>query len=77
MHSPPRHVWRGLHTLPHSPQWLRSLAVLTHEPSQSVFPRPHVHVPSVQLPVKPQLFPQPPQLKRSLSVSTQRKSQRV
>lgn len=76
-HVPPRHVCRALHALPHSPQWLRSLEVFTHEPSQSVFPRPHVHAPSVHVPVKPQLVPHMPQLSSSVSVSTQRRLQRV
>jgi hypothetical protein len=72
-----RHVSRAPHALPHSPQWLRSLDVLTQEPSQSVVPRPQTHAPSVHVPVKPQLVPHVPQFSSSVSVSTQRKSQRV
>ncbi len=47
------------------------MLVLTHVPSQSVAPPVHSQAPSVQRPKGPQLVPQAPQLRGSVSVSTQ------
>lgn len=63
--------------MPHPPQWLTSVLVLTHEPSQRVWPRAHRHVPASQVPPSPQLFPHPPQWSVLVFGSTQRKLQRI
>lgn len=50
MHVPLEHVLPPGHTLPHAPQWLVLLAVLTHWFEQSVRPGLQIflHTPAVQ-----------------------------
>jgi hypothetical protein len=61
------------HALPQAPQLLRSLAVFTHEPLQSVWNGRHMrrHMPPLQTWLALQVTPQPPQFWPSLRVLTQ------
>ncbi len=51
-----------MHTVPHAPQWLVSLAVSTQEAPQVVFaPHSVVHLPASQTWFAPQALPHVPQ----------------
>ena len=66
-----------VHIVPHMPQLSRSLRRFTHSVPHAVVPDPQVQTPAVQLPPKPQVLPQAPQLRVLVSVSTQKNPQRI
>jgi hypothetical protein len=58
------------HTVAQLPQWLRSVAVLTHVVPQSVRPAGHAQRPAAQVVPAGQRVPQAPQLLESVAVLT-------
>jgi hypothetical protein len=71
VHVPLVHVWPGLHTFPHLPQLLLSLAVRAHVVPQSVPPFVQAHVPDWHSWALGQTFPHLPQLPLSPWAFTQ------
>lgn len=62
---------------PHAPQFVASMSVSTHAPSQMLVPVGQRHVPDVHEAPPGQTVPQPPQFAASLDVSMQRVPQSV
>ena len=70
-HAPPEHVALLPHTLPQLPQLVRSVAVLTQLPPQSVCPVGHPQRPPAHITPGAHWLPQVPQLLVSLARLTQ------
>jgi hypothetical protein len=63
--TPALHTWPAAQALPHAPQFITSLAVLTQVPAQALWPGGHTQAPALQRPPPPQREPQAPQFSGS------------